>query len=168
MKKEVFLVDELKAIYRLAKEHEENAPESEEEMYNDYYGEFEEPISRKTIASILKKIDKRLPTEETQKINKNFLRRRYHTFNNYVSEKTYTTLKKALKHLKTAEIKYFNMDSAEFGTRSLNVYYTSSKYTIGYCHLRKAIRKFRTSRIASAKITASSYKIPKNFNKNDY
>ena len=60
------------------------------------------------------------------------------------------------------------MESAEFSTRKLDIYYKSSKYVIGYCHLRKDIRKFRTSRIASAKLTDKNYKIPKNFNKNDY
>ena len=34
--------------------------------------------------------------------------------------------------------------------------------------LRKAMRKFRTSRIAYVKLTDKTYKIPKNFNKNDY
>ena len=68
--------------------------------------------------------------------------------------------------MKTVEISYFNMDGAEFKKRKLDIYYKSRKYTIGYCHLRKGIRKFRTSRIASAKLTDDNYKIPENFNKN--
>lgn len=168
MKKEEFTTQELKALYKLAKEHEENAPESEEETYNDYYDEYEEPISRKVIAAILKKIAKHLPAEDAEEINKNFLRRRYHTFNNYIDQKVYATLKKALGQLRAVEIEYFNTDSAEFKKRKLDVYYTSGKYTIGYCHLRKAIRKFRTSRIKSAHITSNSYKISKSFDKNDY
>jgi len=70
--------------------------------------------------------------------------------------------------LKTIEITYFNMESADFSKRKLDVYYKSRRYTIGYCHLRKDIRKFRTNRIASAKLTIDSYKIPSNFNKKDY
>jgi len=168
MKKEEFTTEELKAIYKLAKEYEENAPQSEEEQYNDYYGEYEEQISKKIAASILKKIAKNLPVVDTEEIDKEFLRRKYHTFNNYVNEKVYATLKKALEQLKTIEIEYFNMDSAEFKKRKLDVYYTSSKYTIGHCHLRNEIRKFRTSRIGSAKLTTSVYRIPKSFDKNDY
>ena len=60
------------------------------------------------------------------------------------------------------------MESAEFSTRKLDIYYKSSKYVIGYCHLRKGIRKFRTSRISSAKLTNETYQIPKNFDKNKY
>jgi len=60
------------------------------------------------------------------------------------------------------------MESADFSKRKLDVYYKSRRYTIGYCHLRKDIRKFRTNRIASAKLTIDSYKIPSNFNKKDY
>lgn len=168
MKKEIFTAEELKALYKLAKEYEENVPDSDEEVYNDYYDEYEEPISKKIVDSILKKIAKYMPAEETEEIDKDFLRRKYHTFNNFVDEKVYATLKKALNQLQTTEIEYFKMDSAEFKKRMLDIYYTSSKYTIGYCHLRKDIRKFRTSRIGSARLTNSSYKIPKSFDKNDY
>lgn len=49
MKKEELTIDELKALYRLVKEHEEHAPESEEEIYNDYHDAYEEPISKKIL-----------------------------------------------------------------------------------------------------------------------
>lgn len=165
---EEFTNSELKAIYKLLKEYEDDAPESEEEVYNDYYDEYEEPISKKVVISILKKITKYLPKEEAVEINKDFLRRKYHTYNNNIDQKVYVKLKKAFGQLKTVEIDYFNTENAEFKKRNLDVYYMSSKYTIGYCHLRKAIRKFRTSRIASAKLTGSTYKIPKSFDKNGY
>ena len=60
------------------------------------------------------------------------------------------------------------MESAEFSKRKIDIYYKSRRYTIGYCHLRKDIRKFRTSRISSAKITNETYQIPKDFDKNQY
>jgi predicted DNA-binding transcriptional regulator YafY len=60
------------------------------------------------------------------------------------------------------------MKTAEFIKRNIDIYYTSAKYTIGYCHLRKAIRKFRTSKIASAKLIDKNYTIPIDFNKNKY
>ena len=93
---------------------------------------------------------------------------KYHTYNNSINQNAYSTLKKAFQQLKTVEISYFDMESAEFIKRDVDVCYTSAKYTIGYCHLRKAMRKFRTSRVASAKMTDKIYKIPKSFNKNDY
>ncbi len=60
------------------------------------------------------------------------------------------------------------MESAEFSKRKLDIYYKSRRYVIGYCHLRKGIRKFRTHRIASAKLINNNYKIPEDFDKNNY
>lgn len=156
---------ELQALYKIVKEYEEKFPE---DGYNDYYDEYEEIINKRLIKSILKKINHNLPEEIKKEINKIFLRRKYHTFSNEINEEVYSTLKKGLNKKITADIKYFNMEKAEFITRKINVYYTSTKYTIGYCHLRKEIRTFRTSRITSAKLTTSEYNIPEDFNKNDY
>ena len=160
--------EELAAIYKIIKDYEENAPEDDEEFYNDYYDENEEPIDKKLLSSILKKISKQLPEENKEDIDKDFLRKKYHTFNNNINEKVYAIIEKTFEQLRTVEIKYFSMESAEFSKRKIDIYYKSRKYTIGYCHLRKAVRKFRTSRIASAKLTDSHYKIPKSFDKNDY
>jgi predicted DNA-binding transcriptional regulator YafY len=160
-----FTPSELKVLYEIVKEYQENTLEDDE--YSDY-GEYEESIDNKIISSILKKITKYLPKEAKEEIDKDFLREKYHTYNNNVNQKAYSTLKKAFQELKIVEISYFDMESAEFIKRDIDVYYTSAKYTIGYCHLKRAMRKFRTSRIASAKLTDKTYKIPMNFNKNDY
>jgi|SRR3989338_4416016 len=163
-----FTDEELKALYKLSKEAQEQAPDSEEETYNDYYDEYETPISKKTLRAILRKVGEELPPEEREEMEKESLRRKYHTYNNTIDQGVYTRLRKALERLRAVEISYFSMESAEFTKRRVDVYYTSSRYTIGYCHLRKAMRKFRTSRIASAKILDKRYKIPKNFDKNGY
>jgi len=163
-----FTKRELEALYQLVKEYQENSPETEDEYYNDYYDEYEEPINNRIILSILKKIDLQLPKEVREEIDKDFLRKKYHTYNNFVDDNVYQKIKKALDKLKTVEISYFNMESAKFKKRNIDVYYTSAKYTIGYCHLRRAIRKFRTSRIVSAKLIDQTYNILKDFNKNDY
>lgn len=159
---------EFEAIYKIIKEYEKDAPESDEEYYDDYYDTYEKPINKKTIRSILLKISSNLPKDQKEGIDKNFLRKKYHTFNNYVDEKVYSVIEKAFSQLKTIEITYFNMESAEFSNRKLDVYYKSRRYTIGYCHLRKEIRKFKTSRIASANVTNESYQIPADFDKNSY
>lgn len=158
--------EELSVVYKIIKDYEEDA--SEEEYYDDYYDTYEKPIKRKVIKAILSKINILLPKERKEEIDKDFLRKKYHTFNNDIDERIYKIIKKAFSELKTVEIKYFNMESAEFSKRKLDVYYKSRRYTIGYCHLRKKIRNFRTSRIASAKITDESYQIPADFDKNDY
>ena len=163
-----FKPEELETVYSIIQDYKENAPENEEDFYNNYRNEYEEPFDKKILSSILKKISKHLPKEDKTEIDKSFLREKYHTFNNNINEKAYSAIEKSFEQLKTVEIKYFSMESAEFNKRKIDVYYKSRKYTIGYCHLRKSVRKFRTSRIASAKLTDSDYKIPKRFNKNDY
>ena len=159
---------ELEAIYKLVKEYEENAPENDEEDYDDYYDTYEEPIKKKIIKSILTKISNNLPEDQKEEINKDFLRKKYHSFNNNINERVYAIIEEAFSRLKTIEITYFNMENAEFSKRKLDVYYKSRRYVIGYCHLRKEIRKFRTHRIASAKLTNDNYKTPEDFDKNEY
>jgi len=163
-----FNKEEAEVVYKLVKEYEKDAPESDKEYYDDYYDEYETPIKKKIIKSILIKIDGLLPEKQRVEIDKDFLKKKYHTFNNDVDKKVYSVIEKAFSQLKTIEITYFNMESADFSKRKLDVYYKSRRYTIGYCHLREDIRKFRTSRIASAKLTNDSYKIPKDFEKNAY
>jgi len=60
------------------------------------------------------------------------------------------------------------MASAETRKREIDVYHKTRKYVIGYCHLRNAIRKFRTSSIVTAKLTDKNYTIQNNFDKNRY
>ena len=163
-----FSKEEAEALYKIIKEYEKDAPESDKEYYDDYYDEYETPIKKKIIKSIIKKISVFLPEKQKVEIDKDFLRKKYHTFNNEIDERAYKTIEKAFSQLKTVEIKYFNMESAEFSTRKLDIYYKSSKYVIGYCHLRKDIRKFRTSRISYAKLTNETYQVPKDFDKNKY
>ena len=160
--------EEAEALYKIIKEYEKDASESDKEYYDDYYDEYKTPIKKKVIKSILTKVSNSLPKEQKEEINKDFLRQKYHTFNNEINEKVYSIIEKAFNQLKTIEIKYFNVESAEFSERKLEVYYKSRKYVIGYCHLRKDIRKFRTHRIASAKLTNDNYKIPEDFDKNKY
>ena len=163
-----FKKEEAEAIYKIVKEYEKNAPENDKEYYDDYYDEYETPVKKKIIKSILGKISGLLPEKQKIEIDKDFLRKKYHTFNNEIDSKVYSVIEKAFSQLKSIEIKYFNMEGAEFSKRKLDIYYKSSKYVIGYCHLRKDIRKFRTSRIASAKLTNETYRIPKDFDKNQY
>ncbi len=130
---------------------------------------YDEKIADKTgLKSIIKKIEKSLPKKESEKTKKTVLRRRYDTFNNEINESAYRKIENAFNSKKTIEIGYFDMASAETRKREIDVYHKTRKYVIGYCHLRKAIRKFRTSRIVTAKLTDKDYTIPDNFVKNRY
>lgn len=159
--------NELKALYQIVKSFDEGLIENPSESWEmDYY---EKPlVDRKPILTILKKIEEMLPKKERDGIIKDFLRRKYSTFNNEIDEKVYAVIEKAFDKLKTVEIGYFDMESAEVKKRPLDIYYKSRKYTIGYCHLKNAIRKFRTSRIVYARIIDKNYTIPNNFDKKDY
>jgi len=137
-----------------------------EEWKLDHYPE--ELVNKRGIKSILKKLEKLIPKEELKKNKKTILRRRYDTFNNEINENVYNKIAKAFNERKTIKIGYFNMDSAEIKKRKIDVYHKTRKYIIAFCHLRKAMRKFRTSRIVSAKLTDKTYKIPNNFDKNNF
>ena len=163
-----FSKEEAEALYKIIKQYEKDAPESDKEDYDDYYDEYETPIKKKIIKYIIKKISVFLPEKQKVEIDKDFLRKKYHIFNNEIDERAYKTIEKAFSQLKTVEIKYFNMESAEFSKRKLDIYHKPSKYVIGYCHLRNDIRKFRASRIFSAKLTNETYQIPKDFDKDKY
>jgi len=160
-------VKEAKQIYQILKAFDEGLivnPSEEWEL--DHYDE--KIADRKGLKSILKKIEKSLPKEDSEETNKTVLRRKYDTFNNEVNESVYRKIENAFNNKVIVEIGYFDMASAETRKREIDVYHKTRKYVIGYCHLRKAIRKFRTSRIVTAKLTNKGYKIPDNFNKNKY
>ncbi|MBU1201163.1 MAG: WYL domain-containing protein [Nanoarchaeota archaeon] len=130
---------------------------------------YDEKIADRTgLKVIIKKIEKSLPKKENEKTKKTILRRRYDTFNNEINELAYRKIENAFNNQKTIEIGYFDMASAETRKREIDVYHKTRKYVIGYCHLRKAIRKFRTSRIVTVKLTNKDYTIPDNFDKNRY
>jgi len=158
---------DLKKAYQILKAYDEGLiVNPSEEWESDHYNE--KIADRKGLKSILKKIESLLPKEDREETNKTVLRRKYSTFNNEIDESVYRKIEKAFNERKTIEIGYFNMESAEVTKRETDIYYKNRKYTIGYCHLRKEIRKFRTSRIVTAKLTNKTYTIPFNFNKNDY
>ncbi|MBU2590022.1 MAG: WYL domain-containing protein [Nanoarchaeota archaeon] len=137
-----------------------------ENLELDYYDE--KIVDRNGLKLIIKKIEKSLPKEESEKTKKKVLRRRYDTFNNEINESAYRKIENAFNNQKTVEIGYFDMASAEIRKREIDVYPKTRKYVIGYCHLRKAIRKFRTSRIVTAKLIDKDYTIPSNFDRYKY
>lgn len=158
---------ELKKIYQILNAYDQGLIVNPAESWEmDHY---DEPIAdKKGLKQILRKIEALLPEEDAEESNKTVLRRRYDSFNNEINESVYRKIESAFENNKTLEIGYFDMESAEVIPRLIDVYYKSRRYVVAYCHLRKAIRKFRTSRIVSAKTTGKNYKIPDDFNKNKY
>ena len=158
---------ELKKAYRILKAFNEGLiinPSEDWEM--DYH---DEPlVDRRGLAAILAKIEKLLPKEDLEVTKKSVLRRKYDTFNNEIDMAVYRKVEAAFNGRRTLQIGYFRMDSAEVVKREIDVYHKTMKYVIAYCHLRNATRKFRTSRIVSAKLTNKAYVILENFDRKSY
>lgn len=158
---------ELKKIYQILNAYDQGLIVNPAESWEmDHY---DEPIAdKKGLKQILKKIELFLPKEDAEESKNTILRRRYSSFNNEIDEAVYRKIERAFESSNTLEIGYFDMESAKVILRQVDVYYKSRRYIVAYCHLRKTIRKFRTSRITSAKITEKNYTIPADFNKNKY
>jgi len=56
--------EEAEAVYKIVKEYEKDAPESDKEYYDDYYDEYKTPLKKKIIKSIIKKLGPFLPVED--------------------------------------------------------------------------------------------------------
>lgn len=160
-----FSKPELRKMYQILNSYDQGLIVNPIESWEmDHY---DEPIAdKKGLKQILRKIEALLPQEDAEESKKTVLRRRYDPFNNEINESVYRKIESAFENNKTLEIGYFDMESAEVIPRLIDVYYKSRRYVVAYCHLRKAIRKFRTSRIVAAKTTEKNYKIPNDFNKN--
>jgi len=99
--------EEAEAIYRIIKEYEKNAPESDRGYYDTYFNEYETPIKKKIINSITKKIISFFHEKQKVMIDKDFLRKKYHTFNNEIDNKVYSVIEKAFSQLKTVDKRRF-------------------------------------------------------------
>ena len=158
---------EVVQVYQILKAFDEGLivnPSEEWEL--DHYDE--KIADRNGLKPIIKKIEQSLPKKESEKTKKTILRRRYATFNNEINESVYKKIENAFNNNKTIEIGYFDMTFAKTIKREIDIYYKTRRYIIGYCHLRKAIRKFRMSRVVTSKLNDKNYKIPDNFDKNKY
>ena len=158
---------EITQAYQILKAFDEGLivnPSEEWEL--DHYDE--KIADRNGLKPIIKKIEQSLPKKESEKTKKTILRRRYATFNNEINESVYKKIENAFNNNKTIEIGYFDMTFAKTIKREIDINYKTRRYIIGYCHLRKAIRKFRMSRVVTSKLNDKNYKIPDNFDKNKY
>jgi hypothetical protein len=159
--------EEMKEIYLILKALEEGQlgyPAEEWEL--DHFDE--RPIDRGGIGQILGKLRKLPPEKDVKEMDKKVLLRKYGVFGGGVDEDVYFELEKTFNDRNRVEIEYFSMKKAEGVGRKIGIYYKSRRYIIAFCHPRKAIRKFRTSRIMSARLTKEKYTIPKDFDKKKF
>ncbi len=79
-------------------------------------------------------------------------------------------LKQAFAQRRTLEIEYSSPrnNAGQKQTRQIDIYSFDLGTIIAYCHLRKAIRTFKTRRILSAKLTENNYKIPADFKPQEF
>jgi predicted DNA-binding transcriptional regulator YafY len=131
----------------------------------DEYGE--RLVSGRGVDRVIRK-QASLPKEQAEEIQRTVLLRRYHTYHDEVDERLYSTLNRAFRNKRRIEIDYFSMERAEATKREVDIYYLSRKYMIAFDHLRKAVRKFRISRVMKVRIRDESYEIPENFDKHAY
>ena len=162
-----FTKEELKRIYLILKALEEGRlgyPEEEWEL--DHFDE--RLIDRRGIGQTLGKLRKMLPEKDVKEVDKKVLLRKYSVLGSEVDEDVYFELEKAFNNRNRVEIEYFSMERGEGVKRKIDIYYKSRRYIIAFCHLRRAMRKFRTSRIMSASPTKEKYSIPENFDKKKF
>lgn len=151
-------------ILRLLNEGLLGYPQEEWEL--DYYDE--SFISRKEIKSLIRKLSESISKKELIKVDKEIMMRKYGGFSRGPDERVYAILEEAFDEEVAVDVEYFSPSREEVTKRKIDIYYLSRKYIVAYCYKREDIRKFRTDRFISAKLTDEEYTIPKNFNKKEY
>ena len=159
--------EEVKKVYLILRALEEGQlgyPAEEWEL--DHFDE--RLIDKRGIGRILEKLRGSLPGGVAEEVDRKLLLRKYSVFGSEVDEGVYSELERAFNNRNRVEIEYFSMERAEGVRRKIDIYYKSRKYIIAFCHLRGAIRKFRTSRIMNARSTNEKYSIPEDFDKGKF
>jgi predicted DNA-binding transcriptional regulator YafY len=82
------------------------------------------------------------------------------------------TIKDAALNHRTVEMVYFTMGRRKENKRRVDPYrilfFNGTFYVIGYCHLRKDCRTFALERIKMLTMTDESFKVPEDFQLEDY
>ncbi|NHV97408.1 MAG: WYL domain-containing protein [Thaumarchaeota archaeon] len=158
---------ELRVILKILRAFREGLLVNVDEAWElDEYGE--RLVNARGVDRVIMKLEASLPKEEVEEIKKTVLLRRYHPYHDWVDENAYSTLARAFRSKRRVEIVYFSLERAEATKREVDIYYLSRRYIVAFDHLRKEVRKFRTSRVMEAKITKGSYEEPRSFDKSAY
>jgi len=158
--------EEVREIYLILKAVEENQlvhPAKEWEL--DHFDE--RLINRSKINNILRKLRKSLSEEDARQVDQKVLLRK-HSLGGEIDEKVYSKLEEAFNRKRRVEIEYFSIEEARAIKRRIDIYYKSRRYVVAFCHLRGAIRKFRTSRIINARLIDEKYAVPNDFDRREF
>ncbi|MEM4308568.1 MAG: WYL domain-containing protein [Thermoplasmata archaeon] len=170
-----FTQEELAYLYTILRMMEEgflSDRSSEDDYYEEEYWDDEEEEwedeEEPERTSIIKKLKKLLPEKEIKQIEKYILRIKYGGFYRGVNERTFAKLEEAFEKKRTVKVEYYSTTEDNITEREIDIYYLSRKYIIGYCHLRKEIRKFRADRFIRVEITRKKYEVPDGFDKKEW
>ncbi len=89
-----------------------------------------------------------------------------------IDDKIFSTIYKALGENKTIKFQYKPLTRDTFMERKMDPYhlicYKGNWYLMGYCHYKNEIRNFSLSRLNSVELTDGKFKIPVDFNVNNF
>ncbi len=162
-----FSQDELSALYVLMKMYIDDPI-----VANDYHGEdnsdeIYEPVSKKELKTLMKKIKAVAGKSALSKAENVLIDAKYGDWNRISDKDIMKKVEESISSRRTACIEYFSPDSG-VSRRNVEIYAKNARYTVGFCHLRKEIRKFRNSRIMSIKLLSEKFNVPEGFDKREF
>lgn len=158
---------ELSAIYALVKLYLEDIVVAPGYHGEDNTDEIYELVSKKELGTLMKKIKAVMGKTALSKSENVFIEAKYGDWNRTPDEDVMEKIEEGMNSKRTASMEYFSPDSG-ISKRNLDIYAKNARYTVGFCHLRKEIRKFRNSRIMSIKLLNGKFKVPKGFDKKEF
>lgn len=158
---------ELYAFYTLAKLYLEGIVAAHGYHGEDYGDETYEPVSKKELKALLKKIMPLMDKAALREAENTFMAVKYGDWNRMPDENVMEKIEEAINSRKLASIEYFSPESG-LSKRNIDIYAKNARYAVGFCHLRKEIRKFRNSRIVSITLLDEKFEVPKDFDKKEF
>lgn len=162
-----FSQDELSALYILIKMYVDDLIIAPGYHGEDDTDETYEPVSKKELGTLMKKIKAVMGKTASSKAENVFIEAKYGDWNRMPDEDIMDKVEEAMDSKRTASMEYFSPDSG-LSRRNIDIYAKNARYTVGFCHLRKDIRKFRNSRIVSIKLLREKFEVLEDFNKKEF
>lgn len=162
-----FSQEEISALYVLMKMYIDDLIVAQGYHGEDNSDELYEPVSKKELRTLMKKITPLMDKTAIREAENIFLEAKYGDWNRIPDEDIMNRIDEAIKSRRIACIEYFSPDSG-VSRRNVEIYAKNARYTVGFCHLRKEIRKFRNSRIMSIKLLSEKFDVPEGFDKREF
>ncbi len=158
---------ELSAIYALVKLYLEDILVTHGYHGEDNSDEIYEPVSKKELRTLMKKIKAVMGKSALSKAENVLIEAKYGDWDRLPEENIIAKIEEGMSSKRIARIEYFSPDSG-VSRRNVEIYAKNARYTVGFCHLRKEIRKFRNSRIMSIKLLNEKFEVPEGFDKREF